>query len=677
MDRRINPFNDLYVAESIPASQFVKIFSPYVIEIAEELFLPGNVILKGVQGCGKSTLLTLLRPELRIAYERSSEPFPLKGRLAQFISAGINLTRSRATDVGQRTITGAEDARMLSLYFGDFFNYWIVGDLLRTIETLSSEPDSRASHDLRTTVDSTHLDKFVSRLVVSPSWLGYLERATTFQSLKDHVARRIQSYLKFFSFSISELPTEIQQSRTAIGEPLVDTSEALTRSGVIPEDVHIFVVIDQYEELAKIEAQFNQGPVYRSILHKALSLRSPQISYRVGTRRYGFQEETLEVFGTTARLERERNYKVLDLDQLLRRRENSRTWIFPKFADDVFRKRLAVAGYNISATKSCIPKVYGSGSTPDVRAVSYAGKAPQRVVRFDMGWPDTWKNFLLELAKQNPLSARLAEAWARQKGKQSVVNHIPKPPYPWDGNGTTVYWRKERIQAALMQIASRCYQRMIWGGQNDVIELSGGNILVFVGICQQIWSVWLRTLGQVNRTDKSLPQIPEALQAVGIQEASTYWFEKLSEETDGNKRKRFVSYVGNLMQRGLVTDLPLSYPGRNGFSVSVDELEKVPEVLDFLNDAVDYGALFDAPHTTKEKSRRPRRKWYLNPVLTPHFGLPHIRTKEPLYISVDEVRKWINSAVEAGFEAPEPAPPNETMKGTDQQGLLFHRSGHR
>src|SRR5260370_33206244 len=133
----------------------------------------------------------------------------------------------------------------------------------------------------------------------------------------------------------------------------------------------------------------------------------------------------------------------------------------------------------------------------------------------------------------------MGEVWEGKRRKGGVGGRLADKAYSWDGRGKAVYWGKEGIQAALRQIASRCYQRMIWGGHNDVIELSGGNILVFVGICQRIWSVWLRATGQLDRTDSSLPKIDEGLQAVGIHEASTHWFEKLSEETEGNKRSGF------------------------------------------------------------------------------------------------------------------------------------------
>ena len=95
------------------------------------------------------------------------------------------------------------------------------------------------------------------------------------------------------------------------------------------------------------------------------------------------------------------------------------------------------------------------------------------------------------------------------------------------------------------------------------------------------------------------------------------------------------------MEKQMFDDLALSYPGNNGFSLDLAELELDAQVGRLLDDAVAHGNLFDAPHTTKEKNRRPRRKWYLNPILSPHFRLPQARTKEPMYVNLEEVRSWM------------------------------------
>ena len=77
----INPFFELYVGERLSSRQFVDIFSPFLVAHAELLFLPGNVVVKGVQGSGKSMLLSLLKSEVRIEYEQAGMEFPVPKKL--------------------------------------------------------------------------------------------------------------------------------------------------------------------------------------------------------------------------------------------------------------------------------------------------------------------------------------------------------------------------------------------------------------------------------------------------------------------------------------------------------------------------------------------------------------------------------------------------------------------
>jgi hypothetical protein len=85
----------------------------------------------------------------------------------------------------------------------------------------------------------------------------------------------------------------------------------------------------------------------------------------------------------------------------------------------------------------------------------------------------------------------------------------------------------------------------------------------------------------------------------------------------------------------------MSYPGYNGFSLTNESLGEDGDVARFLGDAVDYGDLFDAPHTTKHKDARQRTKWYLSPILSPYFRLPESHVKEPMYVDVATVRAWL------------------------------------
>lgn len=54
--------------------------------------------------------------------------------------------------------------------------------------------------------------------------------------------------------------------------------------------------------------------------------------------------------------------------------------------------------------------------------------------------------------------------------------------------------------------------------------------------------------------------------------------------------------------------------------------------------------LLERPHTTKEKKREPRTKWYLCPILSAHFQIPESHVKEPRYVKVEDVRGWIAGA---------------------------------
>lgn len=138
--------------------------------------------------------------------------------------------------------------------------------------------------------------------------------------------------------------------------------------------------------------------------------------------------------------------------------------------------------------------------------------------------------------------------------------------------------------------------------------------------------------------------IPRSIQAVGIQTASTHWYEKISERPKGHDRQRFIDVLGPFFRKRLLDDEPMSYPGETGFSLSKDELDSEPLIRRFLNDAVDYSDLYDAAHTTKERDRRPRRKWYLTPILSVMYQIPEAHKKEPYYATLSEVKMWLHQA---------------------------------
>jgi len=84
----------------------------------------------------------------------------------------------------------------------------------------------------------------------------------------------------------------------------------------------------------------------------------------------------------------------------------------------------------------------------------------------------------------------------------------------------------------------------------------------------------------------------------------------------------------------------MSYPGGNGISLRKSDLAKHEGLGRLLEEAVGWGDLYEVTHTTKltkEKHRDPRKKYYLNPILSPHFQIPEAHTKEPLYEPVETI----------------------------------------
>ena len=264
---------------------------------------------------------------------------------------------------------------------------------------------------------------------------------------------------------------------------------------------------------------------------------------------------------------------------------------------------------------------------PRDKARQYGGSNRQRCIKLDSGWPTQFQQGIRSLADEEPLAARLLEAWVLQKRGQTSKSNVRSR----SGNismemltdmDSKEWWKKERVELALIQIASRCQQRPIWAGYQDIIDLSGGNVLTFLSICQFIWE----THNQVSLPDNfrtTLAKIDDAVQAIGIFKASNYWLEKITQETGrGGDRYRMVKQIGTVLARGLYADRKLSYPGHNGFSLVDDELEGFPHVKALLDEMSDYGALVSYPHTTKERDRKNRHKYYLSPVLCPRFQDP-------------------------------------------------------
>ncbi len=208
-----------------------------------------------------------------------------------------------------------------------------------------------------------------------------------------------------------EFSEEIRTTKTALGVPISTLINTMRDVDILDKDVNVFIYVDQYEDLAHLD-----GVDYRAVINRALARRDPSVSYRIGSRGHAWHNHGL-IFGTSAKLEEERDYKFIDLDQMLRRHENSKTWVFPNFAADVFARRLRYAKLvDHSDGQKLIKQIFGPGMPDEEKARKYAGNNRPRAVRVNDEWPQAVKDLLSKLVEENPLSARLGEAWDPTKG---------------------------------------------------------------------------------------------------------------------------------------------------------------------------------------------------------------------------------------------------------------------
>lgn len=640
---RANPFYELYLGDSLSAKDFVTLFSPFLIPHAQQIFLPGNVLVVGMQGAGKSMLLSLLKWQTRRKYLEADSEFPVPVSLRKFISCSVNLTHSNAIDFGNRRWSDFEPTS-LEILFGDFVNSLLAASLVSSVRALSNAHATLLS-ETGSSADAKRHAAFAAECGKLTSWSEWIGSVGTLDELEERLTARVREYRGYLHHRQSALSAHLMETRVPLGDPLVEMVDILRSTGVISTETNVFADIDQYEELANVKPpQTQEREVdYRAVINRALSRRDPRISYRIGSRRHSWFQHG-RVMGSMGGIENERDYKFVDLDEMLRKSENSRTYLFPAFAEDVFARRLRATAVEAEAGTS-LEAVYGKSYKPEEKARLYNPNTPERAVRIEDSWRRETRERLTLLVKNEPLSARLGEAWILQKGENFRLD-VRNGELPWESS-TANYWKKERIELALLQIASRNQQRVIYSEREEISELSSGNILVFISINQHIWNQYLRYEAISGSAKKKgmIPTIGVDLQTTGVFLASQYWTEKIAEATGkSDERMRFVRELARVARERVGADRKLSYPGATGFSLRNDELDQFPWLREFLGELSDYGNLVEVAHTTKEKSKHSRTKWYLSPILCPHFRVPYARTKEPYYAKITEVFGWLRSA---------------------------------
>ncbi len=650
-----NPFNTLYLTEAVGEVDIPAIFSPVLVAHVEPLYQPGNVVLRGMQGTGKTMLLSLLDTRVRLAFWSQPEVSydgiptsdPLPSALRRFIGAGINLSSSKAFKLNEIQVSNDRQTniKMSRAYFADFVNSWVVRDLLQSIETLITELTKRGSYErleeLGLTADHRKLDLAV-RLLANTSEGEFIRGQRTAVSARNELKNRIEAYLQLVRDPETKLIKKIDKTRRGLGEPIAATTLALREAGVIGQDTFVAVTIDQFEQL--IRRAPNDGDEQKNyrFIHEVedlLSHRVPHVSYRVGTRPNAVIKNADVV----------RDFVLVDLDSVLQQKEHSQR-LFHRFAEDAFRRRIKKSGIPRSAdiikSKSPLNLVFGKSPTFVEQGRACASKKPSQVVKIEKTWPEGVKSALLALAKQDPVAGALGEAWIRQQWAKKAIVDVSDweamEKLPWELPEKR-WWKKERLPLAALQVAAMNRQRLIYFGESDIVQLSGENIVAFICICRSIWDCDARyeaSKGKSLRVSNG-KFFEDLRQTEGIREASRLWHDKMKEYAQGDSLRTLLDKLGGELHRRLIEDRQMSYPGANGISLAVSELDQDVAVMQLLSDATAECFLLQRDHTPKSLSRGKSLKWYPHPILCPFYQLTVSHTKEPLYLKVSELREWL------------------------------------
>ncbi|MDT3776693.1 hypothetical protein PJI16_03855 [Nitrospira sp. MA-1] len=644
-----NPFQELYLTEALEdPRKYWSLFSPKIITgEAQLLFRKGNVVLKGSNGTGKTMLLKQLSPEVQAACLQQNIESPIPDRNRLFVSVGINFIHAGFGVLGNRKLADDpfENITLWSLVFADMVNLHIIVEIIKLLEFLKSEKGRMLAQYIDAGIKGNCLEEFAQYFSARDCWQGALKNVNSLSEFKDKIHKRISGYRAFINWNRDDLPDIVKTTKTEIGVPIVECKEALEKFQILRPGILLFVTLDQYETLLSIDYESQNdknkavGRSFCRVINSLLASRNPKVSYKVGVRPYSWELEA-RTFGTDAKLEVGRDYQIVNLDDILKLKEDSGTWIFPDFARDVASRRIAAEKGGEHDEYINWWKEHLESLKPEDELKKYCRNNNERLLPFDSSWPSVWNKFLKKIYTKNKFQAKLMETWINQELKRAntLPEHPPNgPDFPWRKK----YWEKERREALLMQIASFCRQRRLYGGWDTIITLSAPNILVFLSVCREIWD----SSERAKAKHKSLEEkISPEIQTQAIRLVSEMWLKKQNAWPGGARRRDFIERLGIGIKSSILEDKGLVYPGHNGFSLLEEEIRSPEgeEVRRFLEDATDFGALISSPHTTRSNDRKLRRKWYLFPILCPNFEIPAIRTKEPYYAKLSEVKNWIS-----------------------------------
>ena len=643
--RARNPFHEPLVTELIEdPARYRRRFSDHIL-IGETLqvFQPNNSIVTGPQGSGKSMLLNLVRYRVMTEWLNSAgePPKPLHA-VSLYLGISINLVRANYHAFGRRSASRSLGLKEIDENIeiscaGDFLIQYLLREFLQALAYLGGGDGSPLRQWFGVPI-GLEFDQLAQTISELPCWFGYYRSCSSLKELQARCDARLNILRSFLNTNIQTVPETVMETKATWPDALHSLGTLFSDPSITARKVPLFVVIDQYEVLPELNK--SHGTALQRLINTFIKARDPVVFYKIGARTHDWGQE-LRVIGAESRIEVGRDYNLTNLSTVLMRQESAGGWLFPKFAADVAMKRFEAKGYQLSADE--VRAIFGDWK-PEEESRRYF-KRSRRVGELLEGLsPSVTKLVEAQLTSDtSPLDIRLIGAWVRQQiqrgSSDSELRALIKGK-AWEN--IRPWWRKERVEVALLQVASIANQRRLYYGWRSTVYLAGGNITAFLLICAEIWDeAAKRGTDPIERM-----QIAVEAQSAGIYRASEQWRNRdRNEQFGGSGRFDVVTRLGAAIHNALVEDKAMSNPGHSGFSLRENDLLASPQgqsIAMFLNRGVNWGIFEERQHTSKQKSEGgSRRKWYLHPLFSPAFAIPITRVKEPLYIDCLTAHDWL------------------------------------
>ncbi len=608
----MNPFYYTYISEQVKNPQeFFQFFSPEVFrEGTFKIGQPMNHFILGAQGFGKTMFLRFFH------YKNQSYIFNNKllfdfykntfGKKLPEKFAGIYYTVSLGpyTQFSGRGIS-SEDWSSL---YGNYLNLVIFEEILRLLVYCTTNDGKDWAKAMGIYGAEDKIINAIGGIYGSgyfPKELfGDYKKYNKLSDFQRELIEKINTYHQIVSMQKikqDDLPNyQIEPGRLPI-----DFIEALRDTKVLDKDIRLFILFDEYQELGML----TDNSLLPRIINTAIKItaRTPNslIEYKIGTRRYGIKE--LKIFGSETKIEREREYDIIDLENVFFERGGVKA--YEKFIVDITKKRLK--NYKYLQTKKFHEWFSHASQRKDISQLEdIFNRLKQEIEKkytFDnikKIYEDLFKNFPDNLFDQIVSIILLIKALRKNKieEKEEIKKFI-------ENNKTEKGWKKEAIDVYSFTVANIYNKRgKRYYGYETLVKISYPIALNYLRLCKKIFELGMGSFEDGKK------HLTKEKQNIGVKIVTEDIFNEIGTEksSSGSKVQQILYRLGvlfkemhNLIPAWLITS----------FQIETTEYQK-SSAKGLIDEAVDYSLLKKIDLKDQKNLR-----FIFNKILCPFFNL--------------------------------------------------------